>query len=154
MEIFDFLELNARRIVALAVLAVLVAVPTAALLLRGTTQYRATATVRLAPFLPAGTNAGLQSEIEDGFQAAFGVAAVRSATAQVTGVRPTDLRDHLQVSFPNAATTAEITYTDTAARAPLVVRAAAIERAPSDSENSYRGRLWDAPKIRGRLRDS
>ncbi len=126
MEIFQFLELNARRIVALALLAVLVAVPTAALLLNGTTRYRAVATVRLAPFMPAGTSGGVQGEIEDGFTAAFGLASVRDATAQAAGVTTSDLKAHLQVAFPNAGTTAEVSYTGTAAKAPVVVRVAAV----------------------------
>ena len=41
--------------------------------------------------------------------------------ASAAGVTTSDLKAHLQVVFPNAGTTAEVSYTGTAAKAPVVV---------------------------------
>jgi len=127
VEIFEFLELSARRLVALALLAVVVAVPTAGLLaLHGTHEYRATATARLGPFMPPGIGPGVQDQIEEGYQAAVNVSSVKQAVTRATGVSVRDLHDHLTVMFPTSGTTAQVTLTSTTRDAGATVRTAAV----------------------------
>ena len=128
MEIFDFLHLSIRRIVALALLAALVALPTAALLLRGPSQYRATVSVRMAPFIPTNAGSGVRAQIENDFYAALGVPSVERAIASQAKVSESAVRRRLVITLPSQGTTLNLSFTDQQQeRALTVVQIAATK---------------------------
>jgi putative inorganic carbon (HCO3(-)) transporter len=128
VEIVAFLHLSIRRIIALAVLAVFVALPTAAVLLRGPSQYKAAVDVRIGQFIPSSVGSGIQTQMESDFQTALGVPQVQRDIAQRMGLSVKHLNNRLAVAQPGHGTTIKVTFTDPDQRqAVAVARAAAVQ---------------------------
>jgi hypothetical protein len=127
VEIATFLDLSIRRIVALAVLAVFVALPTAALLLRGPSRYKATVNVRMAQFIPANATGAMRDRAETDVQTALQVPQVQHDVAQRAGIPASDVANHLVAVVPPQGTTIKVSFTDRSQqRALSVVKFAAV----------------------------
>jgi hypothetical protein len=135
VEIVTFLHLSIRRIIALAVLVVLVAVPTAAILLRGPTEYKATANVRMGQFVPPRSASGVTAAAESDFQAALQVPQLQNDLAARAGVPSKRIKDGLGVVIPPQGTTVQVTFTDTNQQ-----RAASIVQQASSAGLSFLAR--------------
>jgi O-antigen ligase len=121
VEIASFLHLSFRRIVALAVLAVFAAVPTAALLLRGPSEYRASVNVRMGQFIAPGAGSWVRDQLEADFQTAVHIPQVQQGISSQVGVTKKDLVAHLGVAIPATGTTVKMSYTDRSPQKALLV---------------------------------
>jgi O-antigen ligase len=128
VEIIDFLNLTLRRVVGLAVIGLLVAVPTTAFLLRDPANYRGTVTVRLSALLPDGGAFYLWERLTQDFETALHLPRVADEVARQAGVDADVVRAGLATVLPQNGDVVTVSFTGPdATRSLAVARSASTE---------------------------